>query len=185
MEAKLWRLQWIGLLLAALLCGCGDGGHSHSMTMSSQTVSPVPCSPASASGGPFCLQFVGSGYDIHVGQQFKIALVASDGTTVVAGTTLAAIPAAAFTVNLPQSMVAGVSYYVDYYADNSGDKTCTSPTLSGDHVWRSHTEVDFTHGVIKTLSATSGDLVFNAPHDDPFVTDPTGMDTCAQLNQVH
>jgi hypothetical protein len=114
---------------------------------------------------------VGSGYDIHVSQQFKVALVASDGTTVVA-------------VNLPQAMVPGVNYYVDYYADNKGDKTCTAPTLSGDHVWRSHTEIDFTHGVVKTVSTSSGDLVFSAPHDDPFVTDPTGMDTCPQLNQV-
>jgi hypothetical protein len=146
-------------------------------------VAPAACS-TSAPGGPYCLTFTGSQFDIHVGQQFKIALVsAADGHTVVAHTTFAALPSAGFSVSLSNSMQKGVSYYIDYYADENGNKTCDPPKSDGssDHVWRSHAFIDFTHGSIQSVSATS-DFVCTVVHDDPWISDPTGNNTCPQLN---
>ena len=193
-----------GLLLALAAAGCMDGRHHHhgsgADANSGGTEGPadggtggapgeIPftsnCTPASDPSGPYCLTFKGSAYDVHIGQTFKVALVLADGSnTVVTGAAIAALPGASFTVNLPRAMAAGVPYYVDYYADNDRNGTCTAPALPGDHVWRYHIALDFYNGTITTVTAMTGDVTFSAPHDDPFVTDPTGMDTCAQLNQL-
>ncbi|HEX7928033.1 MAG TPA: hypothetical protein VF678_10600 [bacterium] len=173
----------LGALLVVASCGAGGGG---SMSSSDGTTTDIgACEPASTSNGPYCLTFVGTGYDVHLGEKFQVALVEADGTTVVTGTTVMSLPSASFMVHLPRAMMANVPYYVDYYADHSGNGMCNPPALAGDHVWRSHTMVDFYHGTIHTVTATTEDVTFTAPHDDPFVNDPTGMNTCAQLNQVH
>ncbi len=186
-----WRAAML-LALALVLAGCNSGGSSKSTSTNPEGaaaggggMSVGTCTPASNPGGPYCLIFSGSLYDVHVGQSFKVALVKADGSnTVVAGATIGALPGPSFTLAVPQAMVAGVPYYVDYYADNDRNGTCTSPTLAGDHVWRSHTVQDYYHGTVTPVTAQTGDVTFSAPHDDPFVTDPASMDTCPQLNQV-
>lgn len=192
--ARLFAALSLAVALAAAACDNGsmspqssdsgaDSGGTGGGTGGSTFTSA--CTPASDSGGPYCLTFKGTAYSVHIGQTFKVALVLADGSnTVVTGATVAALPGASFTVDLPRAMAAGVPYYVDYYADNNRDGTCTTPALAGDHVWRSHTVQDFYHGTVTTVTALNGDVTFSAPHDDPFVTDPTGMDTCPQLNQL-
>jgi hypothetical protein len=174
------RVLCLGLLAGAL-CACG--GSSSSGMATSQTSSSSACNPPSAVGGPYCLHFVGTAYDVHIGQLFKVALVSADGSnTVIAGTHIAALPGASFTVDLPRSMVAGVPYYVDYFADANRSLACDPPPV--DHVWRSHVAIDFYTGIVTTVTATNGDLSFSAPDDDPWINDPVSMNTCAQLDQV-
>src|SRR5689334_7915721 len=121
------RIALLVTLAAALgLAGCGGTGDSMS-SGSSKTTDIGACAPASDPGGPYCLTFKGTGYDVHVGEKFQVALVDADGTTVVTGTTVMSLPSANFMVHLPQAMDANVAYYVDYYADHSGNGTCNAP----------------------------------------------------------
>jgi len=135
------------------------------------------------------LTFIGTQFDIHVGQQFKLALVSSEGNnTVIAHYTYAALPSAAFSISLPQSMQAGVQYYVDYYSDATRNNKCDPPLANGksDHVWRSHFYKDFYDGIITkvppNIADANQDTVWSVVHDDPWVNDPSGNDTCNQLN---
>ena len=171
-------------LLACGLAGCySPQGSTYGSGQGGASAPLTPCSPASDPAGPFCLRFEGTQFDIHVGELFKVALVTADGSnTVVAGGSITALPAPAFSYNLPQAMAPNVPYYVDYFVDHNGNKTCDPPPT--DHVWRSHLYIDFYNGTITTAMATTGDVTWSQVHDDPWVTDPVGMNTCAQINQV-
>jgi hypothetical protein len=77
---------------------------------------------------------------------------------------------------------------VDYFNDadqspgNAGICNFDVAIASGDHVWRSHFVTDFFHGTVAAIAASYADVTFTTAHDDPWVYDPVGMNTCAQLN---
>jgi hypothetical protein len=176
-----------------------SAGQGTTGAMGGTGTSAPPCSPASPSGGPYCLTFVGTSFDVHVGQQFKVALLSSNSgapltdptnNTFTAHWEFFTLPSATFWVNLPQSMVAGTSYYIGYYADNNHNGMCDLPIANGssDHVYRSYTQlVPFNNaaGTITTIQTTTtqGDFTWVTMHSDPWIDDPTGQDTCTPLNK--
>jgi len=172
----------VAVVLALLLSACGGSGGSGSGDSSSgHIITESTCSPASLPGGPYCLTYVGSAYDVHVGQKFEIAVVSADGkNTVLASQTVPRLQGPAFSIAFPQIMQPGVPYYMDYYADYNHNGVCDAPPT--DHVWRSHSVQDFYHGTVISLTATDADVVLDTPHDDPWVNDPGPMNTCTQLH---
>lgn len=80
------------------------------------------------------LVFSGTGFSVHNGSQFAVAVSLADSGKVVAGKTMDALSGDTFLYTWPGLLAPGVAYNVDYYADLNNNKACDAP--ADDHVWR-------------------------------------------------
>jgi hypothetical protein len=80
------------------------------------------------------LVFSGTGFSVHKGSQFVVAISLADSGKVVAGKKIAAVADDTFIYTWPGLLAPGVAYNVDYYADLNNNKACDAP--ANDHVWR-------------------------------------------------
>ena len=90
----------------------------------------------------------------HVGQDFYLRVVHEATGVEVGFTELEPITTANFSLTVPDVLVAGESYRVDFYADLNGNYAYDAPPV--DHAWRRLTGpvgagpyvIDFTHDTI-------------------------------------
>ncbi|RME02158.1 MAG: hypothetical protein D6814_00130, partial [Calditrichaeota bacterium] len=75
-----------------------------------------------------------TGMNPHVGQKFELRVVSKRTRMEVGRTSLASIPGPDFDVQLEESIEAGESYWIDFYADLNQNGLYDAPPT--DHAWR-------------------------------------------------
>ena len=88
----------------------------------------------------------------HVGQDLFLRIVHDESGVEVGFAEVEPITTPDFSVTIPDVLVAGESYHVDWYADLNGNYTYDAPPV--DHAWRR-----------QTGPASAGPYVINFTHD--------------------
>jgi hypothetical protein len=92
-----------------------------------------------------------TGMGPHLGHTFYLRIWHADTGNEVARTEVEPVVTTAFSVNVPDTLILGERYYVDFWADvNMNDKYDAPPT---DHAWR------------RVIGPVAGDTVLNFTHD--------------------
>lgn len=113
---KLTRLlaPLAALTLVAALCGC-SGSDATTPERFGVTVSMEAMNP-------------------HVGQTLQLRVVHAETMVEVGYAKVAPITAADFTVDVPDVLIMGETYYIDFYADMNMNGRYDAPPV--DHAWR-------------------------------------------------
>jgi hypothetical protein len=104
----------LSLALAAALCAC-SGSDATTPERYGVTVSMEGMRP-------------------HVGQLLEMRVVHAESNTEVGYTKIDPVMATDFLVSIPDVLIAGETYYIDFYADLNMDRGYDAPPV--DHAWR-------------------------------------------------
>ena len=125
----------LALSLAAGIAQCGGssggGGNSGDDTTGDDAGDDAG---DDSGGGPFDLDFSGTGFTPHNGQTLHVAVLDASGGAHVVTDQSTTVSGGDFSFSFPGVLEEGHSYHVDYYADFNGNGSCDAPPT--DHVWR-------------------------------------------------